>query len=283
MFNTRQTNQPHQTHMRFSEYLEQISESSSEVKKLEKESKELSNEELYDELISMLKGKDYEDSVDMIDDIIKDPKLKTVLGLGFGGDLADTKLKITEKDIPARALMPSQNEIGFDETLKYIKEGKGIDTCFEKSVVIKRPVVTFNGSFIVDGHHRWSQIYVTNPKAMMKCIDVSGALSPIQMLKAMQATIGSNTGDLHLKKVQGKNLLKTSKADIEKYFKDISEKAVADLSKHYKNPVETLVENALSMGVNNPPLLNAPARDTMPQTSKDPELFKDLKKGVTKI
>lgn len=258
-------------------------ESASEVKKLEKDAKTLSTKELYDELISMLKGKDYDDSVEMIDDLIKDPKLKTVLGLGFGGDLADTHLKLTEKDIPVRALMPSQSEIGFDETLKYIKQGKGIDTCFEKSVVIKRPVVTFNGTFIIDGHHRWSQIYVTNPKAMMKCIDVSGALSPIQMLKAMQATIGSNIGDLNLKKAQGKNLLKSSKGEIEKYFKDISETAVKDLSKHYKNPVENLVDNALSLANNNPPLLNAPDRDKMPQTSKDPELFKDLKKGVTKI
>lgn len=263
--------------------LSTLIESVTEVKKLEKDSKILSNKELYDELISMLKGKNYPDSVEMIDDIIKDPKLKTILGLGFGGDYADTQLKLTERDIPARALMPSQSEIGFDETLKYIKQGKGIDTCFEKSVMIKRPVVTFNGTFIIDGHHRWSQIYVTNPKANMKCIDVTGALSPIQMLKAMQATIGSNTGDLHLKKVQGKNLLKSSKGEIEKYFKDISDVAIKDLSKHYKDPVATLVDNALSLVSNNPPLLNAPDRDKMPQTSKDPELFKDLKKGVTKI
>lgn len=263
--------------------LSEIVESAADVKKLEKDAKTKPEKEMYDELIKMLQGKDYDDSVELIDDIVKDPKLKFILGLGFGGNFADTKLKITEKDIPARALMPSQSEIGFDETLKYIKEGKGVDTCFEKSVVIKRPVVTFNGTFIVDGHHRWSQIYVTNPKAMMKCIDVSGALSPIQMLKAMQATIGSNTGDLHLKKVQGKNLLKCSKAEIEKYFKDISEKAVKDLSKYYENPVESLVDNAFSMGVNNPPLLHAPDRDKMPQTSKDPDLFSDLKKGVTKI
>ena len=261
----------------------ELVESASEIKTLKKDAKTLSTKDLYDELISMLKGKDYDESVEMIEDIIKDPKLKTVLGMGFGGDYADTNLKLTEKDIPARALMPSQSEIGFDETLKYIKQGKDIDTCFEKSVVIKRPVVTFNGTFIIDGHHRWSQIYVTNPKAMMKCIDVSGALSPIQMLKAMQATIGSNIGDLNLKKAQGKNLLKSSKGEIEKYFKDIDEKAVKELSKFYKKPVEALVDNALSLAVNNPPLLNAPDRDKMPQTSKDPELFKDLKKGVTKI
>ena len=163
--------------MNFRQFLES---NSSDKKELNKtiEDKNIDNlkvqKELYNDLISMLLGKKYPEAVEFIDDIVKDPKLKFILSLGFGGKFADLKLKLQKTNIAAVKLIPTQNEIGLDETLKYLMKGEHIDMCFEPSVMIKHPVVTFQGTFIIDGHHRWSEIFATNPDANIECINISG-------------------------------------------------------------------------------------------------------------
>jgi hypothetical protein len=242
---------------------------------------ENTEKKLYDKLMHMLSQKTYEDSVEYIDDIVKDPKLKFILSLGFGGKYADYKLKLSKKNIEVYKLIPTQNEIGFDETLKFLCSGKNLEKCFDTPAVIKTPIVTFRGTFIIDGHHRWSEIYATNPKAKVKCIDIDGNLSPIQMLKCVQATIGSNLGYLNHKESQGKNLLKASEKEIRNYV--ISNIEKDKFLKYYKDPVNDIVKNCEMLKHNNCPILGSPSRGYMPQTSKDPDLIDDLKRGITKI
>ena len=99
-------------------FLKFLIESPAEVKKLKSDVKsEKSNKEIYNELISMLTGKSYSDSVEFIDEIVKDNKLKFILSLGFGGEFSNTKLKLEKKNISVKRLIPMQNEIGFEETL----------------------------------------------------------------------------------------------------------------------------------------------------------------------
>lgn len=239
---------------------------------------------VYNKMIELIQDKDYDETVDFVDEIVKDPKLKFLLSLGFGGDFSNLKLKLKKTNIPAKRLIPTQNEIGTDETLKYLVQGKDIDVCFEKSTIIKKPIVTFQGTFIIDGHHRWSQIFVTNPDANIVCIDITGNLSPLSMLKAVQCTIGSNTGKLIRKDIQGKNLYDTTEKELRKYFKDnLSDSVRENLLKYYEDPEYSLVQNVIQLQRNNKPILNAPDRGEMPQTSKDPELFGDLENGVTEV
>lgn len=239
---------------------------------------------VYNKMIELIQDKDYDETVDFVDEIVKDPKLKFLLGLGFGGDFSNLKLKLKKTNIPAKRLIPTQNEIGTDETLKYLVQGKDIDVCFEKTTIVKKPIVTFQGTFIIDGHHRWSQIFVTNPDANLVCIDITGNLSPLSMLKAVQCTIGSNTGKLIRKDIQGKNLYNTTEKELRKYFKDnLSDSVRENLLKYYEDPEDSLVQNVIQLQRNNKPILNAPNRGEMPQTSKDPELFGDLENGVTEV
>lgn len=239
---------------------------------------------VYNKMIELIQDKDYDETVDFVDEIVKDPKLKFLLGLGFGGDFSNLKLKLKKTNIPAKRLIPTQNEIGTDETLKYLVQGKDIDVCFEKTTIVKKPIVTFQGTFIIDGHHRWSQIFVTNPDANIVCIDITGNLSPLSMLKAVQCTIGSNTGKLIRKDIQGKNLYDTTEKELRKYFKDnLSDSVRENLLKYYEDPEYSLVQNVIQLQRNNKPILNAPDRGEMPQTSKDPELFGDLENGVTEV
>lgn len=239
---------------------------------------------VYNKMIELIQDKDYDETVDFVDEIVKDPKLKFLLGLGFGGDFSNLKLKLKKTNIPAKRLIPTQSEIGTDETLKYLVQGKDIDVCFEKTTIIKKPIVTFQGTFIIDGHHRWSQIFVTNPDANIVCIDITGNLSPLSMLKAVQCTIGSNTGKLIRKDIQGKNLYGTTEKELRKYFQDnLSDTVRENLLKYYEDPEGSLVQNVIQLQRNNKPILNAPDRGEMPQTSKDPELFGDLENGVTEV
>lgn len=239
---------------------------------------------VYNKMIELIQDKDYDETVDFVDEIVKDPKLKFLLSLGFGGDFSNLKLKLKKTNIPAKRLIPTQSEIGTDETLKYLVQGKDIDVCFEKTTIIKKPIVTFQGTFIIDGHHRWSQIFVTNPDANIVCIDITGNLSPLSMLKAVQCTIGSNTGKLIRKDIQGKNLYNTTEKELRKYFKDnLSDSVRENLLKYYEDPEDSLVQNVIQLQRNNKPILNAPDRGEMPQTSKDPELFGDLENGVTEV
>ena len=239
---------------------------------------------VYNKMIELIQDKDYDETVDFVDEIVKDPKLKFLLSLGFGGDFSNLKLKLKKTNIPAMRLIPTQSEIGTDETLKYLVQGKDIDVCFEKTTIVKKPIVTFQGTFIIDGHHRWSQIFVTNPDANIVCIDITGNLSPLSMLKAVQCTIGSNTGKLIRKDIQGKNLYNTTEKELRKYFKDnLSDTVRENLLKYYEDPEGSLVQNVIQLQRNNKPILNAPDRGEMPQTSKDPELFGDLENGVTEV
>lgn len=239
---------------------------------------------VYNKMIELIQDKDYDETVDFVDEIVKDPKLKFLLSLGFGGDFSNLKLKLKKTNIPAKRLIPTQSEIGTDETLKYLVQGKDIDVCFDKTTIVKKPIVTFQGTFIIDGHHRWSQIFVTNPDANIVCIDITGNLSPLSMLKAVQCTIGSNTGKLIRKDIQGKNLYNTTEKELRKYFKDnLSDSVRENLLKYYEDPEGSLVQNVIQLQRNNKPILNAPDRGEMPQTSKDPELFGDLENGVTEV
>ena len=271
--------------------LPELTEESKDSKELKDEVQDVQADQenpeavkIYNELIDLIQKKDYDETVDFVDDIVKDPKLKFLLSLGFGGDFSNLKLKLKRTTIPAKRLVPTQNEIGTEATLKFIMPGEAIDVCFEKTTIIIKPIVTFQGTFIVDGHHRWSQIFVTNPDANLVCIDITGNLSPLSMLKAVQCTIGSNLGHLIRKNIKGSNLYDLSEKQIRKYIEDnIQELAVENLSKYYDDPIQALVDNVIQMQRNNTPILNAPDRGEMPQTSKDPELFDDLKNGVTDV
>lgn len=250
--------------------------------KINQKTIELDAFDIYRELIKKIKTYKYEDSVEFIDAIVRDPKLKFILSLGYGGKFADLQLNIASIQIPVSKLIPTQSEIDMTNSLKYTLQGKDIDTCFYDPVVIIRPIVTFNGKYIVDGHHRWSQIFLTNPKANIECLDISGKLTPLDMLKAVQSTIGTNLGYLESRHTKGISLYDASESVVKKYIENtISMKTRKMLSEFINDdPVNYLMKNISLLKKYNKPIKNAPERGFMPQTSHDPQLFSDLKNGI---
>ena len=64
-------------------------------------------------------------------------------------------------DIPVVELKPTQNEVDIDKSLawpmirapdNFISYANGNNQAF----VVGEPIVTYNGMYVIDGHHRWS-------------------------------------------------------------------------------------------------------------------------------
>lgn len=253
---------------------------------------ELSNrsKRIYNKLIKTIREYSYTDAVDYIEDIVQDRKLRFLLSLGFGGDLATLFLSSRKVYLPVRSLVPTQNEIDLSSSLAWSINGKkSVDYLFKDKVTVIAPIVTFKNTFVIDGHHRWSQAYCTNPEVKVLCINFSGDLSPISMLKAVQATIGSNTGRIPKSHVRGLSIYDASESQIINYISNnMTNSSSISISKHIgansrDEVIKYLANNCLELKANNPPITDAPDRDLMPQTSKDPDSLEDLSRGVTRV
>lgn len=255
------------------------------------------NAERKEELIKYLKGTNYHDYIKTLNDMLEDPKTKTLLIDGFGGELGDTKLKFETVSLPVSGLVPSQSEIDVEKSLKYpLTNPENIKNSYSnkgKNVVIKYPIVTFRGTFIIDGHHRWSQVYAMNPDATMTCFNYdSGSISPQSMLKTTQGTIAAvmadttndNNGDkLPNNTVEGQNLYdkKWGEEEIKEYVKETASDDVIEVlaecrkGKKYWSKFNNMddvanfiANNMISLKANNDPIFGAPNRGEMPQTDK---------------
>lgn len=250
------------------------------------ESKEIltkSNKERKEELEKWLKHKKYEDYVDTLNKMLEDPKAKALLEDGFGGKLGDTKLSFSIKKIPASQLMPTQNDIDLDKSLKHALQYK---TAFLKTftdpIEINKPIVTFRENYIIDGHHTWIQAICLNPEGKILAFNYDGDISPIQMLKAVQGTIAAVKAEngedkLPSNKNKGINFYSDDfdEKKIKKYIEDNLNEDILDLyiekieeCYDWKTTVNWITERLLDIKSNNYPSEGAPWREDMPQIFK---------------
>ena len=241
-----------------------------------------SNKERKKELEKWLKHKNYEDYVDTLNKMLKDPKAKTLLKDGFGGELGDTQLIFSVKEITAQSLVPTQKEIDMDKSIKYaLRKRISLEESFENPILIEKPIITFRQNYIIDGHHSWLQAVVLNPTGKLLCFDYDGDLSPIQMLKVVQGTIAAvkasqDIEKLPSNKIDGPNVFSKDfrKKEIKKYIKDnIADELISSFLKYTKQDnkddlINFLVERILDIKTNNYPFDYAPKREDMPQVFK---------------
>lgn len=252
------------------------------------ESREISttsNKQRRKELEKWLKHKRYDDYVDTLNKMLEDPKAKTLLEDGFGGELGDTKLTFSSKEIPVSQLMPTQSEIDLDKSLKHALVNKeSFKKTFTDPIEINKPIVTFRQNYVIDGHHTWLQAIAINPKGKILSFNYDGDISPIQMLKAVQGTIAAvkaddnnNNGKLPSSKVDGPNFFDDSfdEKKIRKYLEDTFDESLTniyckylDSCKNKKDIIDYLTERLLDIKSNNYPFESAPSRENMPQVFK---------------
>lgn len=228
-----------------------------------------------DELKKILK-KDYVSFVKELGDNINDPKfLDAIKSLS-----SDMPIKTSMIAPVCTDLQPTQNEVVMDKSLSYpLKDPVSADTILKGGVVSpagKSIVTAGGGKFVIDGHHRWSQVFCINPDAKIKSLDLTDITKPIEALKVTQIGIAAQTGTVPTAAGGGVNLFKVGKNELKKYVVDNIAEAVVGVFKKYGkgDTPEAIADyiwgNVETLKKKSPPVAGAPKRDVMPQTDDAP-------------
>lgn len=246
------------------------------------------------ELKAILKA-DYPTFVEKLGDNINDPKFRAAIQ-----SLAkNTPIKTSDITPPVADLRPTQNEIDVDKSLKFpLTNAKSAKQCLNGGTVAiagKQIVTGGGGKFIIDGHHRWSQLYCMNPEAKISALDITNITKPMDGLKATQLGIAGDIGKVPTATVKGRNLLKMGENDIVNYvaktvtndvvqvfiasgvvksnnlFNKAKQKAGVDEGSRDKAAIRIAIgryiwNNVQKMQQDSQPVPGAPSRNIMPQT-----------------
>ena len=138
-----------------------------------------------DAISKSLKNAGLVEYVANVNDMMSDDKGRLALEL-VAGTLPDDKLKklglknvtfkfVSNKAVPVSNLCPTQNEISLQDSLEKPVANEFncmYDLIKGQSVKLSVPIITCNGKFIIDGHHRWLQAACVNPDATMETLDL---------------------------------------------------------------------------------------------------------------
>ena len=146
-------------------------------------------------LNNVLKGKDTGDNTELY------LKALTTIFNGKGDKNSKAYSQYTcegETDIPVNELYPTQSEIDIENSAKWATKdwgAKGIGDMFKDEgfgTKFPVPVLVYNDgskNWIIDGHHRWSQVALINPEAKLHCMVIRGSQSAKTFLKLTQSVI----------------------------------------------------------------------------------------------
>lgn len=246
--------------------------------------------EYTDQDLTNLFKQDYEGFVSQLGTFAKDPKFKDFIQ---SGDTVESS--VSKTSIKVADLRPTQNEIDIDKSLMFpLTNATSLGNCLSGgSVEIAKPIITFNGQYIIDGHHRWSQLYACNKDASIVSFDFKNPKikTPKGALKATQLAISTLVNAIPSQQVQGKNLLKMKGNDIIKYVMDTIKddtilmlfdksgkikgkfgKGGSDKDKDiFKRAIGDYIwSNVKSMQTTSQPVSGAPGRGIMPQADDVP-------------
>jgi hypothetical protein len=235
----------------------------------------LKEDEADDKLKSLLR-KDYNTFVKELGDNIKDPKFISAI------QTLSEKLPIQAKQIQpvVSMLKPTQNEIVLDKSLSYpLQDPMTVKSYLSGGVVAvagKSIVTAGGGKFVIDGHHRWSQVYCINPDAKIKALDLP-ITDPIKALKATQIGIAAQIKKVPKSTGGGVNLFTINEVSLKKYVVDtITDQVVQVFKLLGKGDTPDAIadyiwDNVQLLKKNSKPVQGAPKRDLMPQTDDAPK------------
>lgn len=263
-----------------------------------------------EKIISDFFGKDYESFVKQLGTNWQDSKIRNlILGGLKDGNRNDDKINIVTKNISVLSLIPTQKEVDMTKSLLFPLTNKfnTLNLILNSNapiIINKANIVTLNGKYIIDGHHRWSQVYAVNPNATMTCTDLQAEwLKPTLALKAVQVgVVAMHQGKVPMATVDGTNLFgvdentlktyveKTLTPEAFKLFNDYFTKMnlnVYAVKDNNKTGIKNWIwKNVEQLNSKNKPISNATSRDVMPQTDpveKRAGALDYLKTGVVNI
>jgi hypothetical protein len=229
-----------------------------------------------DELKKILK-QNYSSFVKNLGDNIKDSKfLDAIKSLN-----EKEPIQVSAINVKVTDLQPTQNEVVLDKSLSYpLTDASSAESCLNGgnvAVAGKSIVTGGGGKFVIDGHHRWSQLFCMNPDASILAMDLTDIKKPIEALKATQIGIAAQTGKVPTSPGGGVNLFKIGKNTLRNYVINTITDSVVEVFKKYdkgETPEEIadyIWGNVQTLKKQNKPISGAPKRDVMPQTDDAPE------------
>lgn len=154
----------------------------------EKKTPKFANEQeriIYNKLVEILSRKEtLGDYVKQLNEMLKNKDAKQILTKAFGKASSGYKFDGEFENFAVKDLHPTQAEIDVNKSIgfpfKSVKLAKinGKRYYADPVVSMPFPLITYtkgNTHYILDGHHRWSQVYSFNPNAKMACINISVA------------------------------------------------------------------------------------------------------------
>jgi len=149
-----------------------------------------------------------------------DSKVQAVLKAGQDdGDPDDDKLPYTTHPVKVGDLIPTQQEIGFDQSIETLLDDRhgSVPSILDKSkpAWVGGPIVTYAGKYVIDGHHRWSQILAANPDSTVQALDIQKkpGMDPKDILKAVHGAVAAELGKVASEDFVGDNILDDVPAD----------------------------------------------------------------------
>jgi hypothetical protein len=239
-------------------------------------------ESAVDKVKDVLDTIDYKEFVTKLADIAGDPKVRAVLKAGrIDGFPNDENITISRISVAVKDLSPTQNEVDLGNSLSFplaIPSAFERDLAGEDVLVDKKPIVIAEGRYIIDGHHRWSEVYCINQDATIAAYNIepenTDVTGPLDYLKIVQLSIAAVRGDIPIEKVTGLNLFDIDlDAQLLEYIERATSKEVRkfvsttfDTDKPIEFIHDLVRENILSMRETSSSVEGAPERKYMPQT-----------------
>lgn len=251
---------------------------------------ELTNSEVGEKVfLDALKKMYPENYIEIFNEMMEDIRTKSLIYdeheyPGIRHRKEKLSLGFSEEDIPVLGLMPTQIEIDTRESIDYVlKDPECMDNFFinEKSCCVKFPLVVLNGTWIIDGHHRWAQMCAFNPNAVAKCYNFTNLsfcprllMMKIQKAALDRVTASANDSNSNSKLIiKGENLLSSQWEiqDVIDYVENVAggKDIITDKLKTYVgNKIEDwidaldyIVTNLIMLKEDNQPLSNMPKRN----------------------
>lgn len=224
---------------------------------------------------------------------------------GGGPDrgLVNGALTVTTGSAPVATLIPTQNEIDLEKSLKYVlTDPVSLAADFAGGVVVPggggAVLTADDGTYIVDGHHRWSAIYLVNPSAQVATIDIGYVPNPQTALKEAQIGIVAQLGYLKVSTGGGINVYTVDRSTFDTsvagwittgaqkdevlavFRKNLGIPNTATEAEQIAAIQNYLWTNVQRMRALNPYIPGATARDVMPQAEPIQPILAYLQSGL---
>ena len=152
----------------------------------------------------------------------------------------DEVVNVKRAATAAQNLIPTQAEIGFSNSLAdQMKNAYGSteSALGMKGTPIIMPsadkpppaILVWNGKYILDGHHRWSQVMMTNPTGEVAVDNMTGPAldSEEDALKMTQLAIAIKAKNVVTKDFSGANLMNVSADEVYSFvYKNITDEVI---------------------------------------------------------